>query len=117
MGNRKLHETANSSSRRDFIKSACGAGAVGLFAINVAESVASDLPKLDESDSTAAAFKYVHDAASVDESVRPQKDRFCYNCALYEGNKDDEWAGCGIFPGKSVAGKGWCTVWAPKQGT
>jgi hypothetical protein len=25
------------------------------------------------------------------------------------------WAGCSIFPGKAVAGRGWCSAWSPKH--
>ncbi|MEO0997128.1 MAG: high-potential iron-sulfur protein [Pseudomonadota bacterium] len=30
------------------------------------------------------------------------------------GTEEDDWAGCGIFPGKLVANRGWCSAWAPK---
>ncbi len=105
----------NQASRRDFLKSAGGAAAIAAIGFRADAAAAADLPKLDEADATAVALKYTHDAASVDAAVRPQKDRFCNNCALYAGGEDDEWAGCSIFPGKAVAGRGWCSVWAPKQ--
>ena len=100
-------------SRRGFLKSAGSAAAISVFGASVVTTRAEDLPQLEESDPTAIALKYVHDASSVAESLRPQTDRFCNNCALYAGNSDDEWAGCSLFPGKAVAGKGWCSVWAP----
>ena len=61
----------------------------------------------------AKALNYVHDARTVDASKRAP-DRFCNNCALYAGGMDDEWSKCSIFPGKVVAGQGWCSAWAPK---
>ena len=62
----------------------------------------------------AKALNYVHDAGTVDAAMRAS-DRYCNNCALYAGDADDEWAKCSIFPGKVVAGRGWCSAWAPKQ--
>lgn len=103
-----------SAPRRSFLKSVGGAAAVSLIGIKSVESLADDLPKLDEGDPKAAALNYVHDASAVADSIRPQKDRYCYNCVLYAGSETDEWAGCSIFPGNSVAGSGWCSVWASK---
>ncbi|NNL55777.1 MAG: High potential iron-sulfur protein, partial [Woeseia sp.] len=74
---------------------------------------ASELPRVEEDDPMAKALNYVHDARSVDAAKR-FSDRYCNNCALYAGSEQDDWAGCSIFPGKAVAGKGWCSVWAPK---
>ena len=99
------------ASRRRFLTTVGSATALSAIGIRV---VAADLPKLDESEPSAVAFKYVHDASTVAESVRAQKDRYCYNCSLYAGSEEDEWAACAIFPGKAVAGQGWCSVWAPK---
>ena len=108
---------ANSArlTRRGFMKSAGSAATIGIFGISVVDARAEELPKLDESDPTAVALKYVHDASALSESIRPEQDRYCNNCALYAGSKEDEWAGCSLFPGKAVAGKGWCSVWAPIQ--
>ena len=61
----------------------------------------------------AKALEYVHDAGDADTAKRVSGS-YCNNCALYTGSADDEWAGCNIFPGKAVAGKGWCNVWAKK---
>lgn len=99
-----------SMSRRRFVTTA-GAAAAGLTAgfgtrVNAQERVSEDDP-------TAQALNYVHDADTVDSAQRPA-DRYCNNCALYAGNASDEWAPCGIFPGKVVAGRGWCSAWAPK---
>ena len=111
---KKTQGTLNATSRRRFLKSAGGAAALAAIGISVRDARAADLPKLDEGDATAAALKYVHDASAADDSIRPQKDRYCYNCALYAGKETDDWAGCSIFPGKAVAGRGWCSVWAPR---
>ncbi len=102
-----------SMSRRRFVKTA-GAAAAGLTAGFGATTIhAQDLLRVSEDDPTAIALNYVHDAATVDPATRAS-DRYCNNCALYAGNADEEWAPCGIFPGKTVAGRGWCSAWAPK---
>ncbi|MDG2374716.1 MAG: high-potential iron-sulfur protein [Woeseiaceae bacterium] len=105
----------DTASRRSFIKSVGNAAALSAIGITVMDSLSADLQRVSQSDPTAVALKYVHDASTVPASLRPQTDRYCNNCALYVGGKDDEWAGCSIFPGKSVAGKGWCNVWVRKQ--
>ena len=102
------------ASRREFLKSVGGAAALSTFGMKATNAGAEDLPKLDESDPAAVALKYVHDASTVAESLRPDKDRYCFNCALYAGSEADEWAGCAILPGKAVAGRGWCSVWAAR---
>ena len=33
---------------------------------------------------------------------------------IYQGKPADAAGGCPIFPGKQVAGKGWCSAWAKK---
>ena len=77
-----------------------------------------DMPQLAEDDPQARALAYTHDASTVDADSQPryQAGQLCRNCALYQGNEDDEWAGCSIFPGKLVNGAGWCSVYAPKLG-
>ncbi len=103
-------------SRRRFVQSATVAAVLAASSIPVRNAAASELPRVSEDDPTAKALKYVHDAGTVDAAKRPS-DRYCNNCALYAGTADDEWAGCSIFPGKAVAGRGWCSVWAPKSGS
>ena len=104
-------DNRNLMNRRNFVASAAAAAAVAAVPTRGA---AQDMPRLEESDPTAVALKYVHDATTVDAALRPD-ERYCNNCALYNGAADAEWAPCSIFPGKLVAGKGWCSVWAPKQ--
>lgn len=76
------------------------------------------LPKLDSSDPSAKALLYVDDAAKVDRK-NPLASRFapgqnCASCAQIQGKVGDEHRPCAIFPGKLVASKGWCSVWAKK---
>lgn len=100
-------------TRRRFFTSAGAAAAVATTGFG-GSAAADDLVRLDENDPTAKALNYVHDAKAVDAAKR-FSDQYCYNCALFAGDTDDEWAGCGIFPGKAVSNQGWCSVWAAKQ--
>ena len=59
---------------------------------------------LDPSNAQAAALKYTEKA--------PDAATHCSNCQLYQGSGD--WAGCALFPGKKVAGAGWCSAWVKK---
>lgn len=113
-GSKHRHSWLHRITRRRFVKSAGAAAAVVSTGLGVPAAGARDLPRVDESDPTAKALNYVHNARSVDAAKR-FSDRYCYNCALFAGGEGDEWAKCSIFPGKVVAGKGWCSVWAPKQ--
>ena len=102
-------------ARRQFLQLSAVAAA-GLIVHPSREARAGDLPKLAEDDPMAQAMKYTHDASTVDPATRnnPAPEQNCANCALIQGNDGDEWRPCQIFPGKAVAAKGWCSVWAPK---
>ena len=102
-------------ARRKFIQLSAVAAA-GCLAHTSRSARADELPQLEEGDPMAGAMKYTHDAASVDPATRnnPAADQNCANCALVQGNDGDDWRPCQIFPGKSVAAAGWCSVWAPK---
>lgn len=101
-------------TRRRFVKAAGIAAAFSGAGLNTALAETPTLPKVSEDDPMAKALNYVHDARTVDAAKRPS-ERFCSNCALFAGGADEQWAGCSIFPGKAVAGPGWCSAWAPKQ--
>lgn len=103
-------------SRRGFVKSAGAATALVTTGFAPAASGNDELPRVSEDGAMAKALNYVHDAGTVDAAKR-LSDRYCNNCALFAGTGDDEWAGCSVFPGKAVAGRGWCNAWAPKQTT
>lgn len=70
---------------------------------------------VDENDPSAVALGYKADTADVDAAKYPKHsaDQLCSNCQLYQGG-DAESGACAIFPGKLVAGKGWCSAWVPK---
>lgn len=75
------------------------------------------MPRLEESDPTAQALGYRHDAADVDTVSHPrlQPGQTCSNCALYLSDQGSEegWGGCSIFPGKLVNAEGWCSAYVP----
>ena len=106
-------------TRRRFLGSLAVAGAVAPVLMNVPASArAEDLPRLEESDPTAQALMYRHDAATVDQSD-PRNARFepgqnCANCAYIGDDEGAEWLTCTYFPQKLVNAEGWCSIWAPK---
>ena len=100
-------------TRRRFVKTFGAASAAITTGLGTGTVIAEDLPRVNEDDPMAKALNYVHDARTVD-AARRLSDRYCNNCALYAGGADDEWSKCSIFPGKVVAGQGWCSAWAPK---
>ncbi len=97
------------NTRRTFLISLAVSGA-GLT------TTAKAQVKLDEKDSQAVALGYFADATRTDTKKFPKyaAGQLCNNCALYQGKAADAWAGCPLFAGKQVAGKGWCSAWAKK---
>jgi hypothetical protein len=67
-------------------------------------------------DAQAQALGYVADATKVDKAkfARYAAGQNCTNCAVYQGKAADAAGPCPLFPGKQVAGKGWCSAWAKK---
>lgn len=102
-------------ARRQFMQLSAAAAA-GLLVHPGSEAQAQELPKLTEDDPLAVAFKYTHDASTVDPALRTQAaaEQNCANCVQLQGVEGDEWRPCAIFIGKRVNAKGWCTVWVPK---
>jgi hypothetical protein len=98
-------------SRRVFmLHTLAGAGAVALASRAQAQAL------LAETDAQAVALGYKADTTKVDKAKYPKHaaTQLCNNCALYAGKASDAAAGCPLFPGKQVAGKGWCSAWAKK---
>jgi len=113
-------------SRRRFLAQvamAVPAGAVLLDAVvnqasaqAAAPAAPAKLPRLEESDPSAKALGYVDDISRVDRKS-PLAARFapgqeCDKCSQMQGKVGDAYRPCAIFPGKLVAAKGWCSVWA-----
>jgi hypothetical protein len=88
-------------------------GAAGLTSRAQAQAA-----RIEESDPTAAALGYKHDASKVDKARFPKyaAGQVCANCVLYQSKGNDAWAPCSAFGGKLVAAKGWCAAWAKKTG-
>lgn len=108
-----------STTRRQFIRSTALIVAVPAAATAVTARADNHLTLIDESDPSAVALGYLHDASKVDTTKFPKKagpegaKQLCLNCSLYQP-KTETVGGCSIFPGKNVAAQGWCNVWAPK---
>ena len=115
-------------TRRRFVAATTG----GLAVIPALNLLAQEggAPRLDESNPTALAFGYKHEADAVDTARFPKrataegKTQFCDNCLHYRTAEEvDGWAPCAIFvipgtnpPGYSaVAAKGWCNVWVAQS--
>lgn len=102
-------------ARRTFLRTALSASAVIPLA-SIPIILRADQHRVDEADPSATALGYRHDAASVDTAKYPAratsegKKQFCDNCRLYQAGNEG-WGNCGIFPGKQVKGKGWCSAW------
>ena len=103
----------NVESRRTFLKLVVLGTTAPLFAEVVR---ADDIPHLDEADPVASALGYKHDATKVDKAKYPAHvdGQACGTCNLIQGKEGDEWRPCGLFPGKAVNAKGWCTAWVKK---
>ena len=94
-------------NRRQFV-TLLGAGTVAIplgLVVTSLPSKADDLPMLDPEDEKAKTYAYVAQA---------EGEANCAGCLLYIGDAEAESAPCGLFPGKHVAGAGWCSAFAAK---
>jgi len=100
------------TSRRHFIQIIPVAGA----ALLAGRQAFAQANLLSEKDPQAVALGYVADASKADKAKFKTwaATQNCHNCALYLGKATDAVAGCPLFAGKVVAGKGWCSAWAKK---
>jgi hypothetical protein len=105
--------------RRALIKAAVFAAAVPVTGVLQQAFAAAPLPLVDANDPTAKALGYVVDATKVDLKSNPtyKPVQKCANCAQFQGKVADKQAPCAIFPGKQVAGAGWCRALGLKPGT
>lgn len=103
----------SSSNRRVFmLQVAAGSSALALAKVAHAQAA----PMVNEKDGQAMALGYAADTTKVDAKKFPKHaaTQLCSNCALYTGKAGEASGPCGIFPGKQVAAKGWCSAWAKK---
>lgn len=72
--------------------------------------------KLDVNDPAALALGYVENAAAVDVKKYPAfvPGSNCESCLRLEGAPGNDYRPCGLFPGKLVSVRGWCSGWAPE---
>jgi hypothetical protein len=104
-------------SRRSFIALAGVTGAAMLAGLQPDSARAAEgPPHLTETDPTAKALGYVEDAGKVDKTKFPsyKAGAHCSTCNFFQGKPADAYGPCQIFPGKAVAGKGWCASHSPK---
>jgi hypothetical protein len=111
-------KSKNSFSRRKFLT---GSLMIPLLSIDM-RAFAQDLPLVSESDATALALGYKHNIADIDAEKFPKRstssdgeNQFCHNCVFYTGAEGSTTGPCALFPGKSVAGEGWCNTWTAKS--
>ncbi len=95
-------------SRRRFLKSA--SQGIALSSLIPLCNLASAQEQVPETDPTALALSYKHDAT---QTAAPA-GRTCTNCILYSGAADAEWGPCSLFQNRLVAAKGWCSAWSAK---
>lgn len=86
--------------RRTLIKGIAIVPAIA--ALGISSQAIAEMLSLD--DPTAKALQYTEKS--------PKDGQSCVNCSLYNG--DANTGTCTIFPGKKVAGPGWCTSWIAK---
>lgn len=101
------------NTRRTFLISVAASAAA---LTTTAHAQAKAPPMLDAKDPQAVALGYSADATKTDTKKFPKyaAGQNCTTCALYQGKATDAAAGCPLFAGKQVAGKGWCSAWVKK---
>jgi len=102
-------------SRRHIISMTLTAGvigSVGLAPLGRAWAAGQE-DLVSENDPVAGSLAYTSDASHVDPKAFPayRKGADCANCAWYEP-KSAGAGRCNYFPGKLVAGKGWCLMYS-----
>jgi len=92
-----------------------GISAFGALALTQTAQ-AADLPALELDNPTAKALGYIEDSSKVDGKKYPKhvSTQLCNNCKFLLGDAKAARFPCTLFPGKSVASKGWCVSWAAK---
>jgi hypothetical protein len=98
------------SSRRQFMIYTTA----GLASLTLA-SQAQAQAMLGENEPTAIALGYKESTKTIDKAKFPKfaEGQLCSNCQLYASKSADAGT-CTIFPGKLVAGPGWCNAYIKK---
>lgn len=86
----------------------------GLASMTMA-SQAQAQAMLGEAEPTAIALGYKENTKTIDKAKFPKyaEGQLCSNCQLYASKTADAGT-CTIFPGKLVAGPGWCNAYIKK---
>ena len=102
------------TNRRVFMMQVAATGT----ALVAGAAAAQTAPMVNEKDPQAVALGYVADTTKVDAKKFPKHaaTQLCSNCQVYAGKPADPAGPCAIFPGKLVAGKGWCSAYVKKAG-
>lgn len=100
------------SNRRTFLIQVAAGGSVLMAGAAHAQAA----PLVDEKNAQAMALGYAADSSKVDAKKYPKHaaTQLCSNCTLYTGKAGEASGPCGIFPGKHVTAKGWCTAYVKK---
>lgn len=104
-------KSINVLSRRRFVQLVGGTAIGGIAATQTA--AADGHAKVNPEDAQPKALGYVEDAATVDKEKFAQftDGSMCSGCKLYSGADGKDYGPCGIFPGKEVSSKGWCSAY------
>ena len=102
-------DNESTTSRRRMLQIALATSGASILGMRVALA----LEPLKTTETTAKALAYVENVADLSPSEARKEGAICRNCRLY-GAETDGRGPCSIFPGKSVAGDGWCRAWVPK---
>lgn len=111
-------------TRRELFEGLISTAALLPFGIGAVVRNAFAAELISESDPTASALNYKHDAKKVPDSAKPAKDGIdgkkqnCRNCQLYKKTgkqKGKEVGECQLFQNKLVMGDGWCSSWMKKM--
>jgi hypothetical protein len=100
------------TTRRNFVFATIPAVALAA----TARAAVAQAAKLEESDRTAVALGYKHDASKVDKAKYPAyvAGRNCANCQLFAAKGNEAWAPCAAVGNKLVNANGWCVAWVKK---
>lgn len=97
-------------------------GELGADASADAAAANKPLELVSESDSTAVALGYKHDASTVPASEKAEKNgtagaqQNCSNCAFYAPIEGVDGGKCTLITSGYVKPAGWCKSWSLKQG-
>jgi hypothetical protein len=103
---------ASYPSRRSFIKVTVAGLAAAPFASALFSGTAQAVDAVNESEPMATELGYKMDATKA--ANRKDATAVCATCSLYSGKAGASEGPCGVFGGKLVSAKGWCTAWAKK---